>query len=388
MALRNRGAHILGGRLNAEKQDSADAASGHGQPSTLADALEIMTSAWAAGLRGRKADPHAEYWKLGINVNRALDIVRELWLKTGIDIPTNLFVEAPTISLMAARLHDGTGLQPRDIVKLRDGDAGTPLFVFTGGTGLLLEYTDLVRQLDYRGAIYGIPLAGMNGKSPYSETVHEEAEHAVRLMRGVQHSGPFRLMGYSSGGCVTLEAARLLRSEHLPVAFLGLLDSGLTDHHWPLRVWLRYMIPEAVTALRKRLVRGRGRDVRGVNREPRPDLMPRRRGTRYEFRFRNPDTPGYHSYSPYWRGDLTPRDGLTRAHSLRMWGRYRPLPYDGPVAFFVAQGSNPISCPPTAYWSNYLPRVEWIPVPGNHITMMVGRHAARLADAIGDRLRG
>jgi thioesterase domain-containing protein len=119
----------------------------------------------------------------------------------------------------------------------------------------------------------------------------------------------------------------------------------------------------------------------------RPDILARRRGTRYEFRFRRPGKPDYWLYSPYWRGDVTPRDGATRLNSLNMWGIYEPARYDGRVTFFVAKGVNPISCNPTEYWANYLADVEWVDVPGNHITMMIGRYAAKLTAEVAARLR-
>jgi thioesterase domain-containing protein len=365
---------IFAGRLNTEKQDSAEAAATPWQPSTLADATDMLSRSWAAGLRGRHPEAHTPYWRLGINVNRALDIVRELWSVTGTELPANLFVEAPTLAQMAARLHDGSGFVPGDTVKMRDGDDHAPLFLFTGGT-------DLVRHLNYGGSVHGVPLSGMNGRASYSETVEEEAGRAVRLIRGIQPSGPYRLLGYSSGGCVTLEAARLLRRDGEAVDFVGMLDSGLLDHHWPFHVWLFYMIPEAVRAIRKRIFRRRSGGLRAAAPAP-ANIVPPRRGTRYEFRFRDPDAEAYPYYTPYWRGDVTPRDGLTRAHSVRMWGRYAPAPYDGQVTFFLAQGFNPMSCPPDRYWSKYLSQVEWVPVPGNHITMMIGRHAQRLAEAV------
>jgi len=357
---------------------------------SLAAAEEFMAFAWAVGIRGRVADPDAEYWKLGINVNRAIDIVRELWLNNGLDIPVNLFVEAPTIRRMAAKLYDGSAWRPQTVVPLRPGDTSTPpLFLFAGGTGLLMEYTDFVRQLVYPGPVYGIPLAGMNRQSAYSQSVGEEAERAVAIIRRIQPHGPYRLIGYSSGGCNTLEAARQLREAGEQVGFLGLLDTGLTDHYWPFDVWLRYMVPEFINSVSKRLLRRKvSAAVPAAERAPRnrPNIIPPRRGTRYEFRFRDPSGPEYPHYTPYWRGDLTPLDGETRFHSLRMWGRYQPARYDGQVTFFLAKGVNPITCSPRLYWSNYLPQIEWVQVPGNHITMMIGRNAAALTAEVARRV--
>ena len=349
--------------------------------SSAAAAEEFIAAAWTIGIRGKAPKLDAEYWQLGININRALDIIRELWFNEGLDLPVNMFAEAPTMRRMAAKLCDGSAWVPQTLVQLRAGDASTPLFLFAGGTGLLMEYADFVRQLDYPGPVYGIPLAGMDRRSAYSKTVREEAERAIAVIRRVQPHGPYRLMGYSSGGCNTLEAARALRAAGEEIGFLGLLDTGLTDHYWPFGVWLRYMVPELINSLRKRLLRRKAPAAEPIADRAlrnRPNIVPPRRGTRYEFRFRDPRGPDYPHFTPYWRGDLTPLDGETRFHSLRMWGLYEPERYDGHVTFFFAKRANSISCSPRLYWSKYLPDVEWVEVPGDHITMMIARNAARL----------
>ena len=38
-------------------------------------------------------------------------------------------------------------------------------------------------------------------------------------------------------------------------------------------------------------------------------------------------------------------------------------------------------------WPKYLPRAEWIRVPGNHLSMLIGRNAVRLAAEITEQLK-
>ena len=146
--------------------------------------------------------------------------MRDLWFNEGLDVPVNLFAEAPTIHIMAAKFFGGSAWRPQAIVQLRPGDTNTPLLLFAGGTGLPMDYTDFVRHLDYPGPIYG-PLAGMDRRSAYSKSVSEEAERAVATIRSIQPHGSYRLMGYSSGGCHTLEAARALRAAGEEIGLSG-----------------------------------------------------------------------------------------------------------------------------------------------------------------------
>ena len=355
--------------------------------STLSEAQDFTAKAWEVGLRGRNPERDVEYWKLGINLSRALDIVRHVWHTTALDLSTNLFVESPTINRMAARLYDGSALHPQELVRMREGDDSRPLYLFAGGTGLLLQYSDFVRSLDYPGVIYGVPVTGMNRSDEYSRSIPEEAARVVRLISRVHPGGAFRIMGYSSGGCVTLEAGRLLRSQGREVGFLGLLDTGLTDHYWPFGVWLSYMLPGLMETVKKRVQRVFQAAAKAGPAAPPADIVAPRRGTRYEFRFRDPTKPDYAFRSPHWRSDITPSDGLTRQRSLEMWGLYEPARYDGQVTFFFAISPNSISCSPQKYWPAYLSHVDWVPVPGNHITMMVGRYAVKLTAEVSARLR-
>ena len=62
-----------------------------------------------------------------MNSNRAFQIIRDIWFATSIELPVNIFMEAPTIRRMAAAIYDGTGLVAPDLVRLRDGNEdGTP----------------------------------------------------------------------------------------------------------------------------------------------------------------------------------------------------------------------------------------------------------------------
>lgn len=79
----------------------------------------------------------ADQWQLGININRALDII--------------LFVDAPTIRRMAAKVCDGSAWRPQTLLQLRPGDASTPLFLFAGGFGDFFESLIIAASAERRG---------------------------------------------------------------------------------------------------------------------------------------------------------------------------------------------------------------------------------------------
>jgi thioesterase domain-containing protein len=70
-----------------------------------------------------------------------------------------------------------------------------------------------------------------------------------------------------------------------------------------------------------------------------------------------------------------------------MKGFYKPSLYDGKATFFVSTGGDLLSCDPKRVWPKYLPGAEWVSVPGNHLSILIGRNAARLAAEISARLK-
>jgi thioesterase domain-containing protein len=70
-----------------------------------------------------------------------------------------------------------------------------------------------------------------------------------------------------------------------------------------------------------------------------------------------------------------------------MKGFYMPSRYDAKVFFFATAGGDPWVCDPEDVWPKYLPNAEWIRLPANHLSMMIGRHAVHLAVEISERLK-
>lgn len=321
-----------------------------------------------------------------MNSNRAMEIIYDLWSVTSVELPVNVFFETPTIRRMAAGIHDGSALIAPDLALLRAGDDSPPLFLFPGGGGNLVELTDLVQALDYAGAVYGIAFSGLDGVGPFPDRFDLEAERSLGIIQEVQAAGPYRLFGYSIGGVTALETARLIRRQGEQV-FLGLIDAPQNDHSWPYTVWAAFLLRKFSIKARK-LIRLLSSPRTGRKPAPtRRDINPRRRGTQFMFRFRNPGGPNYPYYSPYWVAHHTPNYSRVCENACRMKGFYTPTSYDGEVSFFASAGGDYLACDPEKVWPKYLPHAEWIRVPGNHLSMMFGRKAAWLADAISVRLK-
>jgi L-arginine---[L-arginyl-carrier protein] ligase len=145
---------------------------------------------------------------------------------------------APTVARLAARLNDdgmrndfgGDGFEP--VIHLRGG-SGTPLFCFYPGSGFAWQYSVLARYL-----ADGVPIVGLQSPRPdgliaTSPDMETLVTRQLQIVRGVQASGPYRLLGYSLGGTVAYAVAARLRAAGEEVAFLGLLDTYPAEvHDW------------------------------------------------------------------------------------------------------------------------------------------------------------
>ena len=320
-----------------------------------------------------------------------MHILFRIWAETSIDLPVNVFFEAPTIRRMAEAIQDGSAFVAPELVLLRPGDESAPLFLFPGHAGYLVHLNDLVRALDYPGAIYGIAFSGLDGAEPAFDRFELEAERALRIMRNAQPAGPYRMIGYSIGGITALEAARRIRAGGDGAAFLALIDTPQNDHSWPYSVWLAFLARKLAAKVRRTLGRkARPRPAQvslPSGAPPSPSPHPPRRGTQVEYRFRNPAAPDYPQYSPYWAGEATPNYRRVGENVCRMKGFYKPSRYDGKVFFFASKRGDPLACDPQQVWPKYLPNAEWIRVPGDHVNTMFGRYAAKLAAKISAHLQ-
>lgn len=138
-------------------------------------------------------------------------------------------VAAPTIAAQARLLRDtvepgAAGALPPTLVPLRrpaeGGDDRPPLFLMHPVSGAATCYAPLAARLAEDVTVYGIQAVGT---AP--ESLEAMAQGYLADVRRVQPRGPYCLGGWSLGGVVAFEMARLLKEQGEAVAFLGLIDS-------------------------------------------------------------------------------------------------------------------------------------------------------------------
>lgn len=116
------------------------------------------------------------------------------------------------------------------LIRLADGPADrAPLVCVPAVSGSAATYVGLARGLEGLRQVHGFQAPGLDqGQHPVNR-VERLAEHVVAALREYQPHGPYHLLGWSMGGLVAFETARLLTARGQAVPFLAVLDTQLPN---------------------------------------------------------------------------------------------------------------------------------------------------------------
>ncbi|WP_343240506.1 non-ribosomal peptide synthetase [Streptomyces sp. SID14515] len=144
---------------------------------------------------------------------------------TGLEIITVL--RAPTVRALAARLGEQPSSSPPSydpIVAMQTHGAKTPLFCVHPGVGEVLVFVNLAKYFVGDRPFYALRAKGFNkGEKPFT-TFEQMVDCYVDAVRARQPRGPYALAGYSFGGAVAFEMAKVLRGQGERVDFVGSIN--------------------------------------------------------------------------------------------------------------------------------------------------------------------
>ncbi|MGY1606513.1 MULTISPECIES: acetoacetate--CoA ligase [unclassified Geodermatophilus] len=326
--------------------------------------LGQVSRIWCEVLGVRSADPGDDWSDLGGTSRQVLSLLRRVRLELDADVPVQRFAEDPTPAGLARAAAAALSAAPAAVIELRAGE-GSPVFLVPDAWGQLNLYAGLVDRLDTGRPVLGLrlPLQDAGGRH---RTIEEVASDALAQVRAAQPEGPYTLLGYSFGGLVAFEVVTRLRAAGEEVGCLGLLDTRPPQaalNRWEAgRVrWAgRWATARAGRPLR-RLVRA----VRGGAAQPAPAPAAA------------PDP------------ELAFFLGTQEVSEA-----YRPGRFDGPVSYFLAEGSRDAASRTLGAWRRRVGELRVVGVPGYHgdldderIGMLSDRHVGTLAAEVSAALR-
>ncbi|WP_433335099.1 SDR family NAD(P)-dependent oxidoreductase [Spirillospora sp. CA-294931] len=183
------------------------------------DAAErLVAGVWETALATGPIGVTEDFFAAGGTPELAATVTRLLSERSGEALDADRLFARPTIEDMARLVRDtapsGTPLRP-----LRARGDRTPLLLFHPAGGDTAVYRRLVELLGADQPCFGLD------RVPELADVRPKAVHYARLIRERWPSGPYRLGGWSFGGFLAYETARVLAADGADVDLVALIDS-------------------------------------------------------------------------------------------------------------------------------------------------------------------
>ena len=338
-----------------------------------AGTIECLNQIWSRALRLPSVDIDANFFDLGGDSLMAVGLFLEIERALDIKFPITAIYDAPTIRELAELIESEAAPAYDHFVTLKPGDDGAPFYIVHGVGGTVIELAARGKLIRGPNAIYAIQARGLDGRDPPLERIEDMAALYVEEIKRKQPQGPWRIGGYSFGGVVAFEMARLLGPEN--VAQLLMIDAYAHPHTWPLK-------SRATVRARKLACR-----ARELSRQPlSATVAVVRRKLLGLFRDREARKAERAVYVNNWLGAVNPDLPLplrqTRIAGDAALVAHTPKYYSGKITFIRAGKTGPVFPSDAAnIWRRKTRQFELHTTVGDHRSML-GAHAPALAERI------
>ncbi|MDJ1134419.1 amino acid adenylation domain-containing protein [Streptomyces iconiensis] len=211
------------------------ASTGHGRaPRTPREARLCGIFGEVLGLPGgheARVSPEDNFFELGGHSLLAVRLAARVEATFGREVSIGTVFSAPTPAALDAALEAERHEDPLDVLlplrRAREGDRA-PLFCVHPAGGLSWCYASLIRELPADVPLYGLQARGVGHATagePLPGTLEELAAHYAARLREVAPSGPYRLLGWSTGGIIAHAMAAHLQETGHEVELLAVLDA-------------------------------------------------------------------------------------------------------------------------------------------------------------------
>lgn len=355
---------------SALRAEAGRPAAASGAPATGLE--QTVMAVWREVLGIGVVAPADDFFALGGQSLQAIQVANRLGVALGRDVAMSALFRHPTVSSLAAALAGLAGHAPpahvlgaeyAPLLTIQAG-SGPALFCIHPAEGLSWCYLGLTRHLPDM-PIYGLQARGLTGDAPASAA--EMADDYLALIRAAQPQGPYRLLGWSSGGGIAHAIAVRLRRMGERVTLLAMMDA-YPSHIWEGRPQAQER--DALVAMLD-VVGASDRDDAGQPLARDAIMAALRR-------------PG--SALAAASDEQIGRMVSTSLHTMHAYRGLRHEVFDGGLLFFHASERRP-DAPDYRGWAPYIGgRIDKINIASNHNTMSQPAPLAHIGRELAARL--
>jgi enterobactin synthetase component F len=188
---------------------------------------EVLCALFAEVLGVPRVGVEDGFFDLGGHSLLATQLLNRVRATFGVRLTIRSLFEAPTPAALGERLDDGPGQEnPLDVLlPLRPHGDRPAVFCLHPAGGLSWCYSGLIRHVPAGHPLYGLQARGLDGDEPLAGSLDEAAADCLRAIREVQPTGPYHLLGYSSGGVLAHALAARLERAGEPPGLVAILDA-------------------------------------------------------------------------------------------------------------------------------------------------------------------
>jgi nonribosomal peptide synthetase DhbF len=188
---------------------------------------EILCGLFAEVLGLGRVGIEDNFFELGGHSLLATRLISRMRASLDVEVSIRALFEAPTVAGLAKRLAlpCPTRSDLEVLLPIKTTGSSAALFCVHPAAGLSWSYARLLGHIPFEHPVYGLQARELTSGRVFHRDIANMAADYLQLVRDVQPSGPYNLLGWSFGGLVAHAMATQLQSAGEEVSLLALLDS-------------------------------------------------------------------------------------------------------------------------------------------------------------------
>jgi len=172
----------------------------------------------------------SDFFQLGGHSLKATILATKIKKVFHITVPLSELFKIPTIEALAQYIKTTEKEAPitedEKLVMLKKGMEKTQnLFLIHDGTGEVEGYVKFSKLLKNGFTCWGIRSDRLINMTPRKTTIPKLAKEYIKIIKNIQHQGPYYITGWSLGGTIAYEIAAQLERMKDEIVFLALIDT-------------------------------------------------------------------------------------------------------------------------------------------------------------------